>query len=258
MMPYTKEQICNMALSDIGSRVLIVNFTTDTTPAAVQCRLWYDTMRQALLQAAPWAMARRVAPLVQLALLSDVPMPTDMYPWLVKYTYPVDCLRVNYILPPPLPPLPDGTPNVSGGPIFTNPWGMPSRTNRFIPSYDANNGAPRKVLLSNLLSAYMVYVVDLIDPTFFDSSFVKALAAALSYKLVMPTSGNVGMKSLYAKIADDEITKARVKDANEAIPSTDHMPDWIAGRGFDAPAATIGGFALGEWYNGWIDMNWGE
>ncbi len=257
-MAVTKEQICNQALSDIGSRVLINNFTTDTTPAAVQCRLWYDTMRQALLQAAPWALARKLLPLTKLALLSDNPMPTDMYPWLVKYTYPTDCLRVNYILPPPLPPLPDGTPNVSGGPVFTNPWGMPSRANRFIPSYDENNGTPRKVLLSNLLDAYAVYVKDVTDPTFFDASFEKALVAALSYKLVMPVTGNVGMKTTYAKIAEDEITKARVKDGNEAIASSDHTPDWIATRGLSPPLASAGGFSLGNWYNGYIDMSWGE
>lgn len=257
-MSNSKEQICNQALSDLGSRVLIVNFAADTTPTSVQCRLWYDTMRQALLQAAPWGLARKVAPLTKLALLSDVPMPTDMYPWLVKYTYPVDCLRVNYILPPPLPPLPDGTPNVSGGPVFTNPWGMPSRANRFIASYDQNVSSPRKVLLSNLQSAYAVYVADVTDPTFFDASFSKALTAAMSYKLCMPITGNIGMKSLYAKIAEDEITKARVKDANEAIPSSDHTPDWIATRGFSPPLATAGGFVLGQWYNGYLDMNWGE
>jgi len=257
-MPNTKEEICNQALSDLGSRVLIVDFAADTTPVAVQCRLWYDTMRQALLQAAPWGLARRIAPLVQLALLSDIPMPTDMYPWLVKYTYPADCLRVNYILPPPLPPLPDGTPNVSGGPVFSNPWGMPSRANRFIPSYDANNGVPRKVLLSNLLNAYAVYVGDVTDPTFFDASFSKALVAAMSYKLVMPVTGNVTMKSLFAKVAEDEITKARVKDGNEAIPTSDHIPDWIATRGLSPSYANVGGFNLGQWYDGWCDINWAE
>lgn len=255
-MTTTKEQICNQALSDIGSKVLLVNFATDTTPVSVQCRLWYDTMRQSLLQAAPWGLARKLAPLTKLALLSDLPMPTDMYPWLVKYTYPTDCLRVNYLLPPPLPPLPDGTPNVSGGPIFSNPWGMPSRANRFIASYDENVSSPRKVLLSNLIGAYGVYVKDVVDPTFFDASFAKALVAAMSYKLVMPVTGNIGMKSLFAKIAEDEITKARVKDGNEAVTTSDHVPDWIAGREF-APPLT-GSFALGDWYNGWLDMNWGE
>lgn len=265
-MPNSKEQICNQAISDLGGRVQITSFDTDTSPAAVQCRLWYDTMRQALLQAAPWGFARKTAPLSQLALLTDIPMPDNLYPWLVKYLYPTDCLRVNYILPPPLPPAPDGTPNVSGGPVFANPWAMPSRQFRFIPAYDElvvispPSTTPRTVLLSNLIGAYGVYVKDVTDPTRFNASFSLALTAAMSYKLCLSITGNAGMKGAFAKIAEDAITQARVKDGNEAISKSDHTPDWMAARAFGGGLAVevAGGFALGNWYCGYDDISWGE
>lgn len=255
--------MCNRALSDLGSGITLVDVSTDTSKAAVQCRLWYDVMRQALLQAAPWGMARKTVPLTQLALLSDSPMPDGMYPWLVKYLYPADCLRVNYILPPPLPGLPNGTPNVSGGPLFSNGF-MPNRANRFIPAYDEvtvispPSVTPRKVILSNITNAYGVYVVDVTLSAIFDASFQNALSAALAYKLVMPITGNIGMKQMFAKIAEEEITKARVKDGNEAIPSTDHTPDWISGRNVGAGIGMGLWANMGQWYNGYSDMSWGD
>lgn len=261
MMAASPEEICNRALSDIGARVLISSIG-ENTPAGTQCELWYDILRKQLLQAAPWSFARKTVALTQLALLSDSPMPDGMYPWLVKYTYPADCLRVNYILPPPILPVADIAPDVSGGPQFTNGWLMPSRSWRFLPAYDTDPDemdAPRKVLLSNLIDAYGVYVVDVEDTTLFDPSFEVALSAALSYKLVMPLTGNAGMKSGFQAIAQQELLTARVKNSNEAISSSDHTPDWIAVRGFGAPAWGVGGgFGLGQWYNGWDDVSWGS
>lgn len=259
----TVTEICNRALSEIGSRVLVTDFDTDTTPAAVQCQLWYNTLRRQLLQAAPWSFARKTVVLETLALLSDDPMPDGMYPWAVKYAYPTDCLRINYILPPPI--LTDGAiaPDVSGGPLFTNGWMMPSRSWRFLPAYDTDpdaEDAPRKVLLSNLPDAYGVYVVDVEDTTIFDPSFEVALSAALAYKLVIPLTGNAGMKSGFQAIAQAELTAARVKNSNEAISSSDHTPDWIAVRGAGAWANGFAGagFGLGQWYNGWSDVSWGS
>jgi len=262
MMAVDVEAICNRALSDIGARVLI-GAITDDNPAAKQCALWYDTLRQQLLQAAPWSFARKTVVLETLALLTDTPMPEGMYPWQVKYTYPADCLRMNYILPPPLPPADNVAPDVSGGPLFANGWLMPSRSWRFLPAYDTdpdNDNAPRRVLLSNLPDATGVYVVDVEDTTMFNGSFEVALSAALAYKLVMPLTGNAGMKAGFKEIAQEELTKARVKDGNEAIPSSDHIPDWIAVRGFGAYANGFagGGFGLGQWYNGWSDVSWGS
>jgi hypothetical protein len=264
-MAISKTDICNRALAEIGARAMITDFAGDLSPAGVQCRLWYDVMRQALLQAAPWSFARKTFPLVTIALLSDDPMPANMYPWMVKYEYPSDCLRVNYILPPPLPPPSSGVaPDVSGGPLFYNPWAMPSRNWRFLPAYDeelvSETLTPRKVLLSNLPEAYAVYVIDVEEPTMFDASFANALSAALAYRLVMPLTGNAGMKTTFKQLAEIEITSARVKDGNEANPSTDHTPDWMAVRG-SAGQYNAGGMAqwgLGQWYNGYSDMGWGE
>lgn len=255
----TVTQICNRALSDIGSRVLITDFDTDTTPAARQCQLWYNTMRQQLLQAAPWSFARKTVALTLIGLLTDDP-PASIYPWLAKYEYPADCLRMNYILPPPLPPAGASAPDVSGGPYSPYPWLMPSRQFRFLPSYDTDDAdAARQVILANIEGAYGVYVVDVVDPAMFSASFELALSAAMAYKMVMPLTGNAGMKTTFAQIAEAELVKARVWMNNEAISSSDHVVDWMATReitGSFIPGGNYGG--LGNWYCGYDSMSWGE
>lgn len=251
--------VCNRALSEIGSRTLISSLS-EASPAGVQCALQYNALREQLLRAAPWGFARKTLALTTLGTLSAVP-PTSPYPWLVKYLYPADCLKMRYILPPPIPALnPNVVPDVSSVPLFS-PWCAPSRQWRYLPAYDDTESPPRKVLLANVLSALGVYTANVTDPDLWDPLFTNALVMALANKLVIPLSGNVAMKESYFKLADQAVMQARAVDGNEAIPTTDHVVDWIATRavgGWPFNGAGLGGGdALGSWYSGYDNVGWG-
>lgn len=249
--------ICNRALSEIGTQSTISSLA-EASPEAEQCSLWYNTMRRRLLRTAPWGFARMQVSLTQLG--DAFPDNTSPYPWLWKYAYPPNAIKLRYILPPQAPINNNVAPQVGIGLIGPLGW-TPSRTNRFIVAADIDGaGNQIKVLLSNVQGAIGVFTADIYNSDLFDDLFEGALTTSLAYKLCIPLSGNVGMKNDYMKATEDAITQARVADGNEAIPTTDHSVDWIQARG---RGEGYGAYGLGraqewgQWFGGHDSMNWG-
>ncbi len=251
--------ICNRALSEIGTQSTITSLS-EASAEAVQCQLWYDKLRRQLLRAAPWGFAREQQVLTELGTLADLTAP---YPYLYKYAYPAETIKFRYILAAPVVIPAEDVPDVSSSPLSPL-WCGPSRSNRFLIANDRDSdGNSRKVLLSNVASAIGVYTGDITDPSLFDDLFEDALTAALAYRLVIPLSGNTGMKADFRQEAEDAITRARAIDGNEAIPSTDHVVDWMATRGvggyYGNPlgGGVFSGSGWGQWNVGWDNMSWG-
>lgn len=253
--------ICNRALSEIGTQSTIASLEENSAEAE-QCSLWYDKLRKQLLRSAPWGFARYQTPLTQLGDLWDATAP---YPSLFKYAYPPLALKIRYLLrqPPPLPPATQVP--VVGDPVVGN-WLRPSRTNRYLIGLDIDLlGNQTKIITSNVCNAIGVFTADVTNPEIFDELFEGALTAALSYKLVIPLSGNVGMKNDFKAEAMDAVMSARAVDGNEAIPVSEPVTDWIAARGrggyYNAGLGAGAGDAFGGWGN-WSDgndnMSWGE
>jgi hypothetical protein len=250
----TLVDLANRALSEIGARATLTAIN-NSTPQGQQVGIWIDPIRAQLLRMAPWGFARRTLALTLLGQLTDNP-PASPYPWQFKYAYPTDCIRVNYILPKP--PMDTTNTPVVGVPLV--PYAMPSRNCRYLVANDIDDDAEQtKVLLSNVRDAVGVYVADVTDPDLMDQGFLEAWVAALASKLVQPLTGNAGMKEGYERLAQMHINQARVSDANEAVPSADATPDWIATRGVPAYNAGWAGapFMGGMWYTGYDSGNWG-
>lgn len=253
--------ICNRALSEIGTRSTIASLE-EGSPEATQCALWYDNLRQQLLRTANWGFARFQLSLTQLGDL--IPDETSPYPWAYKYAYPSDCIKMRYILAPPPSTLTGSiNPPTVGQPILTSCF-SPSRANRFIVANDRDNLLnQRRLILSNVYQAIGAYTGDVTDPSLFDTLFDGALTAALAYKLVIPLSGNVGLKKDFGDHVRESIVNARVADGNEAISKTDHTVDWIATRGLGSiygygPLCTIGcPTDWGDWWGGNDNWSWG-
>lgn len=253
--------ICNQALSEIGTQSAIADLM-EASAEAQQCSLWYDDLRKRLLRTAQWGFARRQIVLTQ---LGDAQDHTASYPYLFKYAYPSDALKIRYLLAPPLPP-PSGSTNppVVGVTVPFPFWMFPSRANRFMVASDVDAfGASRKVILSNVCAATAVYTADEQNPDLFDDLFSGALASALAYKLCIPLSGNIGQRQQFAQSAQAAILEARAADGNEAVPSSDITVDWITTRGCGSPwgaagFANAGGSGWGSWYNGNENMSWGS
>jgi len=236
--------ICNMALSDIGARSTIASFDEGSKEAAA-CAVWYDELRRSLLRGAPWGFARKTAPLSA--------QPTTQWPWSYMYTYPADCLKARYILPPP----PADWDPTQGSVLW--PWTGPDRAYRFLIANNFDGTFQRKVLLSNVPDAYLIYTVDVENVELFDPLFKQALAAWLSAKIVLQLTGNVQMRAAFLSTAKDAVDSARAIDGNEALATTDHTPDWIVARGLPAAYQQFGNYNLpGIWYSGFDAIAWGD
>lgn len=263
----SEADVVNQALDEIGARV-VVSDLTDNTPQARVARRWYGFCKDQVLRTAPWAFARRTLPLSLLGTLTDTP-PGSPVPFLFKYAYPSDCLKLRYIIPTPvIPSIPaqDLAPNVSEGPFF--PWCGPRREWRFLVNLDVdpNTGFQSKTVIANLNLPLAVYTADVTSPDLWDPLFQNALVSLLASKFVQPLTGNAGMKKDYEALARDAVLQARVADGNESITTADPRVDWIDVRGvpnlwamtqgLNGSAAGGWGWGGGDWYSGYDSFQW--
>jgi hypothetical protein len=241
--------MANRALGEMRGN-LISSFT-DGSEEAKYVNLFYNNVRRKLLRTAPWGFCRATVQLTPTGSVINSP-PNNTYPFVAQYAYPPDCVKLRYVLPQP-PPLPNQTILSTDESLFWSPWMMPSRQFRFLESF--TNGT--RMIQANITNAIGVYNADVQDPTLWDDLFEDAFAMALAYKLIMPLSGDVGLKSDFMNGALAAITAARAADGNEAQPTTDNTPDWIQARGY--PSAPFGGVILpGQWMCTWDDYGWGS
>lgn len=91
-MGYTKTQICNMTVSHCGISSPIRDIENDTSVQAVQCRLFFDTCVELLLEMLPWSFAEEEFTLTNLG--------NPPSGWGYRYAYPNNCKRVNKIVNP--------------------------------------------------------------------------------------------------------------------------------------------------------------
>lgn len=108
----TEVDIVNRALQAIGTRTTVTQAELDneTSNEAIQANLIRDQLRDETLRMAPWDCATAFASLVYITSTPGTPenvaASTPLWvrgqpvpPWAYEYQYPVDCLRVVYIVP---------------------------------------------------------------------------------------------------------------------------------------------------------------
>lgn len=246
----SETDVVNRALSEIGARITIVSLSEDTSTAGVNARLHYYPIRDQLIRCAPWGFARKTMVASQIGNLVDGSSP---YPWQYMYAYPPDCLKMRYVLPPPPDPPPA---TMQPGTVQIVPWSGPRRDWRYVVADDDSTGVDRKVILSNVPNAILVYNKRVWNVQLWDPEFEDAAVMALSNKLVVPLSGNINMKKTWAQLCEVAIAKAKVSDGNETIATTEHEPDWITARGLYSRVVP-NMFNMGLWQPVWDHMNWG-
>jgi hypothetical protein len=167
-------QICNMALSHIGSDARVSSISPpDGSVEAGYCATYYDQARTEMLEPGTWAFALNRATLAQLTNSSEL--------WLYAYVMPSDCLRPRRILRPGA--------NVT---VFTQ--------DEYQYQTDDNDSATFEiegsVLYSNEPDAVLIYTRDMTDTTQFTPSFTSALSYLLSAYLAGPIlKGSEGTKT---------------------------------------------------------------
>jgi len=204
-------QICNMALSHIGSDARVSTISPpDGSVEAGHCATFYDLARTEMIEPGNWRFALKREALAEITNESTV--------WLFAYTLPSDCLRPLRILTPSL-----------GVTVFTQ--------DEVEVLQDDGNSARFTVegstIFSNEEDAVLLYVQDITDTTKFTPSFTSALSYLLSSYLAGPiVKGNEGaklgdsMRQRAMSIADTAATAS----ANAGSTDTEFVPAQLAAR----------------------------
>jgi hypothetical protein len=229
-------------------------------------------------------------------------------PWIYCYAWPVDGVCARWLpwngLPPGAfalaggPPIPGNIQppnpavplmpnlNVPGGiaPFFREPPArfLLSSTDQYpsvvgqtdwpsLPdTYGAEGVGPihRRVVLTNVPQAELVYTFLALEPDIWDDLFRQALVAALGSLIAMVAIKDpkeaMAQRNTQILLAKTAIREARVASDNEAgfRQSTDHEPDWLRVRrlgGFGRWGAWGGPFDSGGWGGpGMTWCGWGE
>lgn len=190
--------VVNLALARIGFKGRIGSLYEGSATAKKALDIYAQT-RDQLLRQYDWGFAART---VDLVLLKQAPVggyiPPNIWtpaypalPWNFSYTYPSDALKVRAVKP---------------APIF-----IPSfdpQPHNFSVDNDDTFTPSRKVILTNVPDAVLVYTAQITDPDAWECNFSEALAAALGRRLAPVL---VGMDAAKMEAADEVST---TRDAN--------------------------------------------
>jgi len=217
-------EIFNRALARIGIDQFLGD-PNETSKAGTLYRMWYDASRQTALRDFPWNFATTIVPL---APLSNVSVPG----WGYVYAYPVNCLQARQVCDA------DGARTTLAGVLygdsFDYPWsaeyqggwpaiGVPKIPFKVMSVPTANAGAVQRAIVSDMPNAYLVYTLDVTDPTQFDAGFVDALAWLLASEAAGPFIGapagpQIAMNC--GRYYRNAVLNARAQNLNESTPDT--------------------------------------
>jgi hypothetical protein len=179
--------VCNMALSHLAIGVEITNLSTDASAEAQALRRFYETSRDATLQAFPWPFAMRMAalPIVEADPSAE---------WDYSYRYPANALYLRRVL--------------SGLRTDTHDSRVPYR----IIGDDSG-----RLILTDKEEAEAEYVARIENPLRYTPDFVSALSYRLAANVAPRLTGGdpykLGEKALQMYVY--EIRHAQSMAANE-------------------------------------------
>ncbi|MCK5016307.1 MAG: hypothetical protein KAS32_04470 [Candidatus Peribacteraceae bacterium] len=148
-MALSVTKICNLSLSDIGSK-RINNYDTDTSPEAIQCRTHYEPIRDALIRSHYWPFAAARSTLTQDATDPD-------FEWDNQFILPNDFMYLRSIF---------------------EDNNEPNRNSR------RSHAIEGRRFLTNDSTAKIRYTKKVTDVTEFDPLFVQVLVLQLDLKLI--------------------------------------------------------------------------
>lgn len=240
--------VTNIALQEIGAQATVSRINpSDGSPEANAASILYRPKLKSLLRAAHWNCARKQVALTQLkatvinGAASDDPPPR---PWLYEYAYPSDCLLARFILP-------IWDYEYTGTPFTTNetivPYIATGPAVKFIVSTDIVQEKVRRVILTNMPRAILVYTYNNEDPDLWDPHFLNAMTSSFGAWLINALNRNRSLLQDQINIATGIINEARITDGNEGLTSQDHLPDWMAARAQGAGWGYGDGYTYGMW-----------
>ena len=195
-MAATDVDICNRALSRLGTRATISALDENSTEART-ASIWYAATRDALLRIHDWNFARR-----RVGLARSEAAPTG---WAFRYTLPTDCLRLLRLA--------SATPG-SG-----------------MPRFEVAGDSASRVVFCDEPAAEAIYTARNGDPNLYDAGFALALVDQLAAHIAYPITQKTETAVRLAQLARASLADAMAADVNEAgSEGGDRMPDWITAR----------------------------
>lgn len=188
-------EICNLAISHLGSTKRIANLDTEQSTEAALFRTLYDTTIDIVLRDYRWPFATKIG---ALALIEEDPNDE----WRYSYSYPTDAVEIRRIL--------SGIRN-------------DARDSR-VP-YKIAYSSSGRILFCDIDDAEVEYTIRITDPQLYPPDFIMALSFRLaSYAAPALTAGDpFKMGDRAMKMYQYEISKATATSFNEEQP--DQLPD---------------------------------
>ena len=204
-------QLCNMALSHIGSEARVASIAPpDGSVEAGYCATFFDMARTEMLEPGTWAFSLKRASLAQ--------VDNDSTAWAYAYALPSDCLRALRLPASRLPST-----------VFTQDTVVIEPHDQSSRAFDIEGA----VLRTNEPDAVLLYVRDVTDSGQFTPSFTSALSYLLASYLAGPIiKGNEsmqvgdGMRQRAMALADVSATAS----ANAGSVEHDFVPAHLAAR----------------------------
>lgn len=199
----TKVEICNMALSSLGSKQTIQDIDADTSTEARTCRLHYDQALLTLLESAPWSFCTKTATSAVIANGPD--------DWTYMYAWPDAAVKIIEII---------------------NSYGSRST---YPLKFKKTIYGGQKVLLTDTESPTWRYVYLNTDPTTYTGAFTDALIAQLAARVAMPLTRKDSLRDRAMKDYLRLQAAASSSDANEATDNIepDYTAEWLSDREYN-------------------------
>lgn len=198
-------EICNLALSNI--RAGSINSLDESNLQAQICKLKYALIRDRCLRSS-WQFNKAISPLATI----DV----DIYNWAYAYRYPVNCLKINRIIPE-YEEVTWGSDIVSR---LVDTQILPITDHRRQVSYEVFNFSNVKVIGCNETTLHIDYAIRIEDPNLFSDDFILAFSHLLGSEIAVPIVGAEKGRLLRAdeiQLYEEYIDDATASDTNDGF-----------------------------------------
>lgn len=198
-------EICNLALSRLGTRASIVSLDEASVEARL-CKAGYANCRDTLLRDFDWSFARRIETLAE----RDEAPPAG---WSLVYSLPNRCVRFRGLW--------------NGPGVAPADWALGSITD------SAGNDAV--AIFANTAQAVGVYTRAIENTELFSTSFVQALSWRLAETIALPITNKESLAEAIARRAQAKVAEATASEANEGVWTGEGpVPDFLQARGYSA------------------------
>ena len=176
----SKTEVVNVALGRLGITRRLADVDSDNSKEAVQARLVYDLCLDETLRAFPWNFAQTAVALAETSADPVIPG------YAVQYQYPTNCLKAHILC------------TADGVRQSYDAWLMDwERTLLLPPKYPfriaLHPDEDRRVILTDLETAYLIYTARVTDVNVWDVSFRSAFSWRLAAELAPAlTEGDKG------------------------------------------------------------------